>query len=238
MKAHTPNLGRRCGQAVALATFIFGAAPAGAQVLPEGTLTQATRPPEARPPHGDPGTPAHGDPGAPTPGQPGAPITDQGAARVQILHWFRGFEFVPGPRQFATIDATVLGPALVDIVRDAALHPVMRAQAVSALVHAPAAVSEPILVDLIEQPSHEPVLRRKAALVLADAFGSRHLDALVSAYIEARTDLRLREAIAQALRQMGPEAHAAREQLWRGETEPSVRYWLSGTKNVQPGRPR
>lgn len=214
-------------RAVGLLAVLLVPAFAGAQVLPEGTLSGATRPPEANLPN---------DPGA-QPANPAAPISDVAVAKAQVLRWTRGFEFAPGPKQFARIEPATLAAALIAVSQDAELGEVTRAQAISLMVYAPPAEVEATLVDLLEQPSHDPMLRAKAALVLTDLFGARHLDTLMSAFIDAREHLRLREAIAQSLRPLGAEAHAAREQLWRLEKAPSVRYWLSAPKNVRAGRP-
>jgi hypothetical protein len=199
---------------------------AGAQVLPEGTLSAPGRPPEA-----------NRDPGV-QPANPAAPVSDVAVARSQVLQWFRGFEFQPGEKHFGRIEPATLASALMAIAQDASLGEVVRARAISAMVYAPKEAVEATLVSLLEQPEADPMLRAKAALVLTDRFGVRHLDLLVSAFVDAHEHPRLRAAIAQGLREVGPEAHAAREQLWRAEKDPNVRYWLSGGKNVRAGRPQ
>jgi len=163
---------------------------------------------------------------------PGLPVHGEEIhARRQLEAWFAGFEFVPTAAHFERLGER-LEPALVAIATDAAANVLVRARALSSMIYADGAASERVLVALLGDPAAPSILRRKAALVLAERTGDRYLDLLVSAFGAAAGDLPLREACARALRSMGPDAHAARDVLFRQTRAPTVKGLLGETKRI------
>lgn len=157
-------------------------------------------------------------------------------AERTLRAWFSGYEFVPGPEHFARLGDR-LPDALQRIAADEASDPVVRARAVSAMVHVPNPAIERGLVELLEAPETPALLRRKAVRVLGEGFGPRHLDLVVSVF-GAADDFRLREACADTLRGMGPAAYAIRDVLLRREPNPTVRAALRAPKDIpDPRRP-
>ncbi len=160
------------------------------------------------------------------------PLPDQPSrsTRETLLEWFRGYEFVPTAAHHERLGAD-LGAALRGIASDESLHLVVRARAVSALVHAPADETVGLLTALAQEPAAPSLLRRKAVLALTDIQGPGALDLLVSV-AASDPDVRVRAACARALRALGPAGHAARDTLYRAERDPTVRGLLGATKEV------
>ncbi len=158
-----------------------------------------------------------------------APTADQ--ARQTIRRWFDGFEFVPRAEHFARLGPAA-APALIALAGDAAEHPVVRARALSAMVHLDDPASLSTLAALLESPDAPSLLRRKAALVLAEREGAGALERLTQALLNAPDDVPLREACARGLRGLGPAAHEARDALLRVETAPTVRGLLGAEKRI------
>lgn len=161
----------------------------------------------------------------------GASAAKTTEARRTLEAWFAGYEFVPTAAHYARLGER-LEPALLAIARDPAVHPLVQARAVSAMVHAAGAATEDALVGMLSDPDAASLLRRKAALVLAERSGARYLDLLVSAFGAAGDDVLLREACARALRTIGPPAYAARDTLYRETHQPTVKALLGETKRI------
>lgn len=206
---------------------------AAAQVAPEDV---GRTPPGAEGQTGAQGAQT-GEPPPQTQAAAAQPIEDQARAKALLLQWFHAFEFVPSEMQMTRIAPEALTAALQAILADERLHPAVQARAVSSLVYAPDVAVEALLLTLVADGQRAESLRSKAALVLGEKFGAKHLAVLEATFEAADDDLHLREAIAQAIRKMGPEAHEVRERLWQREQSPAVRHWLSAEKNVQPKQP-
>lgn len=166
----------------------------------------------------------------PTPPPAAAPIPAD-TARQAIRRWFDGFEFVPRAEHFARLGPAA-APALMALADDPAEHPVVRARAISAMVHLDDAGSAAALARLLESPDAPSLLRRKAALVLAEREGAAAIDRLATALVNAADDLPLREACARGLRTIGAPAIETRDALLRVETAPTVRGLLLPDKRI------
>lgn len=189
------------------------AAPAIAQVAPGGgvKLPGATPPPTATPPP--------------------AVAPDAQTARQTLRRWFDGFEFVPRAEHYARLGPAA-APALIALAGDDAEHPVVRARAISAMVHLDDGASVEALAALLEDGDAPSILRRKAALVLAERQGPAAIDRLSTALVNAPGDVPLREACARGLRIIGEPAIAARDALLKVETAPTVRGLLGPDKRI------
>ncbi len=160
------------------------------------------------------------------------PTAGLDAARKTVEAWFAGYEFVPGPAHIKAV-GPALEPALVSVALDPSRDLLVRARAVSTLVHTPGDLAEQALVQILEAPEAEGLLKRKAVRVLADAWGERHLGLITNVFMEARADRRLREACAWAIRGLGAAGYATRDLLLRSEKDPVVRGLLLETKAIK-----
>ncbi len=165
------------------------------------------------------------------------PAAEEAVSRTRrtLEAWFAGYEFVPTDDHFARLGVSI-EPALVAIAADSDAHPLVRARAVSAMVHARGLATERAMVALLGHPDAPSLLRRKAVLALTERTGTRYLDLVVSAFGSAHGDVPLREACARALRAMGPAADQTRDTLYRATVQPTVKGLLGELKEI--GGPR
>lgn len=154
-----------------------------------------------------------------------------GAARETVRQWFRGYEFVPTEVHFKKV-GPALGPALASFAWDGKEDLLLRARAVSAMIHAPGPETEAALVFVAQ--SGESLLQRKAVEVLAINHGDQYLDLVATVFINASQDLPLREAAARALATMpGEAALDLRARLHGAEKSPLVRGLLAEHKDIR-----
>lgn len=162
-----------------------------------------------------------------------APTAKEVAAAQQTLNsWFAGYEFVPDQSHYKRL-GEALPHALRAIVADEDGDLIKRARAVSAMLYAPSPLIEALLVQLVENEAQESLLRRKGLLVLANSYGAEHAPLVYNVWVHSPDDLRLREACAHALRDMGPAGYGTRDSLLRLEKAPTVRAILNRDKTVE-----
>ncbi len=166
---------------------------------------------------------------------PGANDKAVAQARQALLGWYRGYEFVPTAEHFARLGPGLEG-ALVALLSDPHNDLLLKARVVSSLINVSTPRTETALLRLLENPAMPSLLRRKAALVLGESYGKRHLGLFVRLFGQARGDVPLREALAQAVRFSGADGLPMRGLMLRVEDEPSVRALLHEDKQL--GSPR
>ncbi len=128
-----------------------------------------------------------------------------------------GHEYVPPAARRSAAERR----ALAAVAADADEDPVMRARALTLLLDEPEAAGDALrLTRGFLTQTAEPFLVRKGVVALARLVGPAAGPELVARYRAAATDVRLREACAEALRDLGASLADDRHRL--AETEPDA----------------